>query len=303
MDLLTTDISGPVHYADFGGPQGAPTVVLVHGLGASNLSWCSLAEQLTPTYRVLAPDLIGFGHTEPLGRGTTVADNRDMLARFLRTVVGGPSCLVGNSMGGMISAMTAHAHPSMVDHLILVDPALPGGLNPKAIRSMDPQMAMFFALYNLPFAGEQFMRFRRSRHSPQRQVELLLEGICVDPSRVDRHLVELLVSHATARRAYEWSDKAFLAAERSIMKTLSFGRKRYLEILENLAQPTLLVHGEQDRLVGVATARAVAARNPRKDLVTLPDIGHAPQLECPEELAGIILRWKAGTQATVGRAS
>ncbi|MGI9017523.1 MAG: alpha/beta fold hydrolase [Euzebya sp.] len=293
-ELQTVDLAGPVHYVDYGGPDGAPTLVLVHGLGASLLSWRSLAERLVGTHRVLALDLVGFGHTEPLGRGVTVADNANLLARFIRRVVGHPVGLVGNSMGGMISVLTAQAHPGLVDSVVLVDPALPGGLKRQGLRSIDPQLALFFALYNTPLLGERFLRLRRRRLTPRRQVDLLLASICVDASRVESDLVNQLVAHATARRAYAWSDQAFLGAERSIMRMLTTGRKRYLAALQQLSLPCLLVHGEQDRLVGVSAARAAAALNPLIELVTLPDVGHAPQLEVPEELATIILRWHAG---------
>ena len=65
----------PVHYVDFGGPDGAPTVVLVHGLGGSHLNWDLFAPLLRPHARVLALDLPGFGRSEPGDRRTTVHDN------------------------------------------------------------------------------------------------------------------------------------------------------------------------------------------------------------------------------------
>ncbi len=300
MQLQTIDVDGPFHYADHGGPAGAPLLVLVHGLGASHLSWLPTAERLTATHRVIAPDLVGFGHTAPEGRGTTVADNRDHLARFLRRVADGPVTLVGNSMGGMVSAMTAHAHPTLVDALVLVNPALPGRVDAARLRALDPRIALFFALYNTPLVGEAFMALRRSRMSPRRQVELLLEGICADPSRVDQRVVDMLVSLATTRRAYGWSDAAFLSAERSIMRQLTLGRARYTDILTGLRMPSLLVHGERDGLVDVAAARAIAPLNASMQLVTLPDVGHVPQLEVPTELTDLIVGWHADLGDRVG---
>lgn len=294
MDTSTADLDGPVTYADHGGPADAPTLLLVHGLGASHLSWLSLADRLVATHRVVALDLVGFGHSEPGPRRASVEHNRDLLARFVRQVVGRPVTLVGNSMGGMITAMTAHAHPRLIESVVLVDPALPGALDVRSLRRVDPRMAMFFTLYNVPGVGEPFMRLRRARLTPRQQVAQLLSDVCVDPSRVEPRVIDLLVSATAARRSYAWSDRAFLAAERSVVRHLTTGRGRYTEILANLRQPTLLVHGEGDRLVDVRAARAVAPRNPRMDLVTLPHVGHAPQLEAPDELAELIVRWHAG---------
>ncbi len=299
MKIETADIDGPMRYADHGGPDGAPLLVLVHGLGASHLSWLPLAERLSQTHRVIAPDLIGFGHSAPEGRGTTVADNRDHLSRFLRQVTDEPVTLIGNSMGGMISVMTAWTHPTLVDSVALVNPALPSQLSPGNLRNLDPQLAMFFVLYNLPFVGEAFLRLRRRRLSPAQQVQLLLDSVCVDASRIEQRVVDMLVSLATARRDYRWSDEAFLTAERSLMRQLTVGRTHYSQMLANLQQPSLLVHGERDRLIDVSTARAVAPTNPRMQLVTIPDVGHVPQLECPDDLAPIITRWHAGARDRV----
>src|SRR3954449_1695651 len=103
----TVDWDGPVHYVDFGGDPDGPIIVLVHGLGGSHLNWDLLAPLLTSHARVLALDLPGFGRSEPGSRLASVQANVDVLERFLTEVAGGPSVLVGNSMGGMISIFTA----------------------------------------------------------------------------------------------------------------------------------------------------------------------------------------------------
>src|SRR5688572_33456656 len=82
----TVDLDGSVHYVDFGGPDGAPTVVLVHGLGGRRLNWELIAPLLRPHARVLAVDLPGFGRSEPGDRRTKVQDNVQVLDRFLRRV-------------------------------------------------------------------------------------------------------------------------------------------------------------------------------------------------------------------------
>src|SRR5205814_821713 len=106
----TVDLDGPVHYVDFGGPADGPQLVLVHGLGGSCLNWCLLAPHLVTRARVVALDLAGFGLTHPRGRSTTVQANAALLDRFLRTVVGAPAILVGNSMGGMVSILESARH-------------------------------------------------------------------------------------------------------------------------------------------------------------------------------------------------
>ena len=118
-----TDIGGPVHYLDYGGPADAPVIVAVHGLEGSAVNWSALAPLLTDRYRVLAPDLAGHGFTRSAGRGVNVASNRALLGRFIQEVAGSPVILMGNSMGGMISLSEAAAAPRSGGR---ADPARPG---------------------------------------------------------------------------------------------------------------------------------------------------------------------------------
>jgi pimeloyl-ACP methyl ester carboxylesterase len=126
-----TDLGGPVHWIDFGGPSGgpgpagrsAPPMVLVHGLGGSHLNWVAIAPALAAARRVLAVDLAGFGLTPAAGRSATVQSNARLLARFVRDIAGSPAVLVGNSMGGMISILHSRADPETVAGLVLVDPS------------------------------------------------------------------------------------------------------------------------------------------------------------------------------------
>jgi pimeloyl-ACP methyl ester carboxylesterase len=280
-----------VHYLDTGGDADAPVMVLVHGLGASHLSWHPVIPLLARSHRVIAPDLPGFGHSDPLGRSTSVADNRDHLVRLVRSLTDQPVVLVGNSMGGMIAILTADAHPSLVSRLVLVNPALPGSLTPRALRDADPRVALHFLLYNTPLLAGPFLRLRRARSTPAQQVAQLLEQVTADPARIPADTVERLVSLATTRRDYAWSDAAFLSAERSIIQQLTTGRRRYLAAIDRLSMPTLLVHGEVDKLVHASASKAIAPRNPRIDLELLPDVGHAPQLEVPTRLVALVDDW------------
>jgi pimeloyl-ACP methyl ester carboxylesterase len=173
-----TDIGGPVHYLDFGGPAGGPVIVCVHGLGGGAVNWMAVAPLLTGTYRVLAPDLAGHGLTRSGGRGTDVVANMGLLHQFIRSVTTSPVILMGNSMGGMISLLEAAAAPDDVAGLILVDPALPF-----VPARPDPFVAAMFALYLLPGFGRAMMA-RRRRLTPEQFVASILRLCCVDSSRI-----------------------------------------------------------------------------------------------------------------------
>jgi pimeloyl-ACP methyl ester carboxylesterase len=281
----TVDLGGPVHYVDFGGPEDAPTVVLVHGLGGSHLNWDLLAPLLRPHARVLALDLPGFGRSEPGDRRTTVHDNVQVLDRFLTEVAGTPAVLVGNSMGGMISILQTAASPATVSGLVLLDAAVPG---PR--RALDPLVALTFAVYAVPRVGERFLSLRRQRSTPLRQVRDMLRLCGVDPDALPAHTIDRSISLIEQRQDQPAMDKAFLSAARSLLRLLADPRA-YRQAMASIEVPVLLVQGDRDRLVPVAAARDVAGRHPAWRYLELPDVGHVPQLQVPDLIADAILAW------------
>jgi pimeloyl-ACP methyl ester carboxylesterase len=292
----TVDLGGAVHYVDFGGPDGAPTVVLVHGLGGSHLNWDLFAPLIRDRARVLALDLPGFGRSEPGGRRTTVQDNVRVLDRFLAEVAGTPAVLVGNSMGGMISILQTAASPRSVNGLVLLDAAVPG---PR--RALDPLVAFTFAVYAIPMVGERFLALRRKRSTPLRQVRDMLQLCGVDPDALPVGTIDRSVDLIDRREDVPAMDKAFLSAARSLLRLLVDPR-RYRAAMASITVPVLMVQGDADRLVPVAAARDIARRHPGWRYLELPGVGHVPQLQVPEQVAGEFLAWldeTAGARAAV----
>ena len=292
----TADLGGAVHYVDFGGAAGAPRVVLVHGLGGSHLNWCLLAPKLAAGARVLAVDLVGFGLTHPEGRAATVQTAAVLLDRFVRELAAAPVILVGNSMGGMVSIIEAVANPDAVAGLVLIDPVLP------LVRGARPDrlVAAMFALYAVPGIGERYLARRRAALAPRELVRQILDLCCVDPTRVPQELVAASVALAEERVGVPGADAAFLSAVRSLLR-VGARRGRYWAAMRKVRAPVLLLHGEKDRLVSVHSAREAAARNPGWRLEVLPDVGHVPQLEAPEAVAGLMLDWLGSQGATAAR--
>jgi pimeloyl-ACP methyl ester carboxylesterase len=283
----TVDLGGRVHYVDFGGPENAPTVVLVHGLGGSHLNWDLFAPLIRDHARVLALDLPGFGRSEPGGRRTSVQENVKVLDRFLTEVAGVPVVLVGNSMGGMISILETAGSPEKVSGLVLLDAAVPG---PR--RALDPLVAVMFALYSIPLLGERFMAMRRRRSTPLRQVRDVLRLCGIDPDELPAEMIDRSVALIKGREDVPGMDKAFISAARSLVLLLADPR-RYRQAMSSITAPVLMVQGDKDRLVPVAAARDTARRNPTWRYLELAGVGHVPQLQKPKELADEFLGWLA----------
>lgn len=280
-----TPLDGPVHWIEFGpgGPATAP-LVFVHGLGGSHLNWCQIGPRLAEGRRGVALDLHGFGLTPGSRRQATVRANTRLVDRFSREVTGTPVILVGNSMGGLISVLQTASTPAAVAGLVLIDPALP-----VPARKPDWPVAGQFLLYALPGLGERFVR-TMSRRPPEVAVRQTIELCFADPSRADPAMVEAAVALVRRRRDTPSRDEPLLAAARSLLRVV--GRPRnYWAMMAGIRVPVLLIGGDADRLVPVASMRQAAARNPRWQTTILAGVGHTPQLEAPGAVAGTIQDW------------
>lgn len=275
------DLGGPVHYLDFGG--SGPPLVGVHGLSGSALNWLAVAPALAARHHVLALDLRGFGRT-PLGAGTRLRDNRELLDLFLRNVAGGPATVVGNSMGGLLAVLQAAAAPETVSSLVLVDPALPW----PGRRPFDLTLWTFAASLLTPLLGEATLSWRTQSWGAEQAVRSALDATCVDAGRVPRDLVQALVDQETVRLPLPRSHRALAQATRSLLWAL--GRRGLTATYGEVSAPVLIVHGERDRLVPVGFSRAIGRRF-GWHVEVLPDVGHVPMMEVPGEFVELTLRW------------
>jgi pimeloyl-ACP methyl ester carboxylesterase len=102
-----------------GGPEGAPPVVLVHGLGGCAANWVDVAPSLAERYRVLMPELPGHGLSTPLPAVPNLAVFADRLAVLADRERMLPAAFVGHSLGGVVALRLALRQPTAVSALVL----------------------------------------------------------------------------------------------------------------------------------------------------------------------------------------
>ena len=97
-------------------------VLLIHSTAAGNKQWRKLIECLSPNYRVLAPNLFGYGATPkwPGKRDQSLSDQVDLLRRFFEQ--NESLSIVGHSFGGSVAMMAARQYPEKIKKLILIEP-------------------------------------------------------------------------------------------------------------------------------------------------------------------------------------
>jgi pimeloyl-ACP methyl ester carboxylesterase len=127
------------------GPEGAPTLLLLHGWGATGgLNWFQVFEQLGTRFRVIAPDLRGHGQGLRSRRVFRLADCADDCAATLVELDTGPVIAVGYSMGGPVAQLLWRRHRDLVSGLVFC--ATSAGFMPNRSQRLPYQSAMFAAV-------------------------------------------------------------------------------------------------------------------------------------------------------------
>ena len=285
--LRTIDLDGPVIYREWEGPPDTG-FVLVHGLGASHLSWVQVAEGLSGLGRVFAIDLPGFGASPLADRKAGLMDQRRTVSRFIGSLGFGRVVLAGSSMGGALSILQAAVEPASVSGLVLTNSVFPWRLG----ATPHPLILASFGIYATPGLGERFVSWRLRRMDPEQTVRLSLRILAADPGSIPEDVARLLVELARERRDEPDVARAFLQAARSMLR---LGRRPETarRALDNITCPVLVLHGRRDRLVPVAYAEAELSRHPAWRGRFFRDLGHIPQMEAPGRWLAELADWFA----------
>ncbi len=280
------NIGGPVRITDYGG-EGS-LLLLIHGLGGSTENWNVVGPDLSESGHTVALDLIGFGDSEPGDRRPSVEDNARLLAEVIQLLGYERATLIGNSMGGLISLITAAEHADRVERIVLVNPALP------VSRRHPPDFEVLTKLLGplVPGIGVPAFKAYRASHSPEEETTETLRMITADPSTVSDFAKRSLTEANRRRRGRDWVIPAFLEADRSIARYVLRPR-RYRKLIHRIGAPTLLIHGAEDRLVSVDSARWAASERPCWQYVEMANVGHVPMIEATDLFVSTVSEWLA----------
>lgn len=261
---LAFDDGMRVHFRDVG-PRDAPAIVLVHGFSASLHTWEPWVANLKRDYRVISLDLPGHGlsrciDNDAIGPSQFI----DTINRVTAALEVDRFTLAGNSMGGAAAWNYALAHPGRLDGLVLVDAA---GW-PRAEESAE-ERPVIFRLLEVDFARRVMKDLDMSS-----LIRSGLEDSFGDPSFVTDEMVE---RYATLSRA---------PCHREALLQLVSGRgerrEATPELLAGITTPTLVMHGELDKVIPAVHGEQFAAAIPGAQLMLYPGVGHLPQEEIAE---------------------
>jgi pimeloyl-ACP methyl ester carboxylesterase len=276
--LRSAEIDGAtVNYAEMG---DGPPILFVHGLSGCWQNWLEQLPYFARTNRVIALDLPGFGTSPMPPWEISIPNYGRLLDDFSRVAEIDGATLVGNSMGGFISAEASIAQPDWVDRVVLVSAA---GITHARMRKEPAEVFARMAAATAPLAFRlqdgslrrprlRWGAFRGVFHAPHRmRPELLWEqyhGALGAPGMVDA--VRSLVG-------YDFTDR-----------------------LERVDDPTLIVWGRNDRIVPPKDAAGYARRLDLSRTAIFDRTGHCAMLERPVRFNRLLEQFIAGEGAELG---
>ncbi len=252
----------PVNVIELG--EG-PALLFVHGLSGSWPNWLEQLPVFARDHRVVAVDLPGFGHSPMPAGEISISGYARLLDELLGTLGVDAAAVVGNSMGGFIAAELSIAYPQRVERLVLVSAA---GLSTHRDPEGDRVLPALRRLERALAMSGGWVAARSdtvARHA--RLCDAAMSVAVAHPSRLPPPLISEQIRGA--------GKPGFMAA---LGATIGYDlRERFPEI----ACPTLIVWGEEDRLIDVGDAEVFQRLIPGSRKVLFADTGHMAMLERP----------------------
>ena len=253
-----------------------PDVLLIHGLGAAKSSFFDCAALLAEAgYRVHALDLPGFGGSS---KPATAPYSAPWFADAVRGVMDAldiaSAHVVGNSMGGRVALELALTTPERVRSVAALCPAVAfvkRDFHP-LVRLLRPELGL------LPH------KLRRG------MVERQLWSMFCDPDALDPSVGDVVVDEFQRIYGSAGARVAFYASARNIYLDKPFGERGFYPRLSTLQPPALFVWGTHDKLIPAGFRRHVEEWLPSAEQIVLDGCGHVPQVERPEQTAGMLRR-------------
>lgn len=257
-----------IYYVEKG--QGEP-LILIHGFGSSHFTWSRVMDQMSQHYRVIAPDLLGFGYSDK----PDVQYNMDLFTRqivfMMRELKIDSAYVGGNSMGGRITLHLAYLAPQRVKKMLLLDAA---GYD---LRDDDNSRPFLLQLATVPCLGEGLSAFQT-----RGQIRGMTESAYANPQQVTDETVEA-----------NYRPLAMPGGSRAPLSLLrgGFQNPPIAHEIPSIEVPALVLWGAEDTWIPLEHGERMHRELPNSELAVLEGVGHVPQEEAPEQTAREMLEF------------
>ena len=250
-----------IRYLESGDSQD--TIVLVHGLGASADRWEYVIPLFNKYFRVIVPDLIGFGYSDkPLVDYTSEFFSK-FLKNFLKEISVEKLKIIGSSLGGQITAEYASENISSIEKLVLVSPS-------GAMKHSTPALDAYVmaALY------------------PDKEVAENAYQMMAGPGReINKKIIEDFVTRMKLPNA----KMAFMSTLLGLKNA-----ENILEVLKTISIPTLIVWGERDPVIPIKFADSFVSCIKDCRFYRMDNCGHTPYVDEPEKFTKLVTDFLMG---------
>lgn len=245
--------------------EGGTPILLLHGFDSSLFEYRRLLPILAQNHETWAVDLLGFGFSERrLNVSISPETIKTHLYFFWKTLIQRPVILVGASMGGATALDFTLTYPDAVEKLVLIDSA---GL-------AKPPIFGKYMFYPLDFLATAFLKNPSVRKS-------ISQTAYYDKTFAS---LDAQLCAALHLQCENWN-KALIAF------TKSGGYGSFLNKISKIEKPTLILWGENDKILGIKDAKRFEEGIPNSKLIWITQCGHVPHLEKPQITAEHILNF------------
>ena len=254
-----------------------PTLVFFHGFGggSSAYEWSKVYPSFASEYRILAPDLVGWGRSEHQALDYKVEDYITTIIEFLEQTCQGPTRVIASSLTAAIMVRVAIAHPELFKSLILTTPAGLSDFGENYTRSFFAQLVSTPILDRFIYSAGVATAGGIKNFLETRQFG--------NPSLIFDEIVEAYLESATQPNA-EYAALSFVRGD------LCFDLSLYMN---QLIIPTAIIWGKKSKFTGPEIGQRLADLNRQAVRIfqTLDDVGLTPQLEVPAVTIGLIKKF------------
>ncbi|QKQ77631.1 alpha/beta fold hydrolase [Nostoc sp. TCL240-02] len=279
---INTSLGRMVYYSADGAPwqnnvtakDDQETLVFLHGFGggSSAYEWSKVYPAFAAEYRVIAPDLIGWGRSEHPARNYNIEDYLTTIREFLQQTCTGPVTAIASSLTAAFTIRVAAANPDLFKALILTTPA---GLSD---FGEDYSRSFFAQLISVPVVDRLIYSTGVATSGGIRS--FLEQRQFAKSNRVYQEIVDAYLQSAQQPNA-EYAALSFVRGD------LCFDLSLYIQ---ELTTPTAIIWGQKSEFTGPSIGRRLAEINPQaiRFFQELEDVGLTPQLELPAVTIGLI---------------
>ena len=239
------------------------TLVLVHGLGASAERWSNVIPLFSESFRVVVPDLIGFGYSDKPMADYTPKFFSDFLQGFFEKAGLSKPFLIGSSLGGQISAEFVAKNPDSVQKLVLVSPA---GVMKQSTPALDAYIMA--ALYPNELSAKNAFEMMEG------------SGKSVDGEIVSGFIERMHLPNAKL---------AFMSTVLGLKNSDSIASK-----LQMISTPTMIIWGSKDPVIPITHADQFVSSIQDCQFYQMDGCGHTPYVQDPHAFASKVFEFFGG---------